>query len=187
MNLLEIGDKCCEALCVVIGFCLEDFSLSCFVAHGVGNTAGVYHACELHAGETCCKHLGKHEFVEGITSVVDVDFFGSAHREGENELLAFEGSASGTVREAVKPYFFHPSLEQTGDAEPEKWELEDYDVGFDKALLLTCHIDGLVGVEICKTNDFCFGKCDRKTVENLIINYGIFGVGMTANDKNFRH
>ena len=62
---------------MVIGFCLEDFSLSCFVAHGVGNTAGVYHACELHAGETCCKHLGKHEFVEGITIVVDVDFFGA--------------------------------------------------------------------------------------------------------------
>ena len=109
----------------------------------------MHHASELHASETCSKHLGKHQFVEGIAVGIDIDFFGSPYSEGENELLSFEGSACGTMRETMEPYFFYPALEQTGDAKPEKWELEHYDVGFDKALLFTRHINRLMGVEIC--------------------------------------
>ncbi len=68
---------------MVIGFCLEDFRLTRFIAHSVGHTAGVHHASELHASETCSKHLGKHQFVEGIAVGIDIDFFGSPYSEGK--------------------------------------------------------------------------------------------------------
>ena len=62
---------------MVIGFCLEDFSLSCFVAHGVGtlqvyimpaNSMPVKPAANIWANMSLSK---------AFTIVVDVDFFGA--------------------------------------------------------------------------------------------------------------
>ncbi len=86
--------------------------------------------------------------------------------EREQELLSLQGIAAGAVREAVSPHFFHPTLEQRGDVEPEEGELQHDNVGAAQTILLNGDVNGLVGVERVEAEHFDIGEIAFEAVEN---------------------
>ena len=88
------------------------------------------------------------------------------------------------VREAVEPHFFHPTLQERGDVEPEEGELEDDHVGATQTILLCRNVDGLVGVERIETEHFGTGEFALEGVENAAVGHRVVEVGVAADDES---
>ena len=91
------------------------------------------------------------------------------------------------MREAVGPHFFYPTLEQRGDVEPEKGELQYDNIGTAQTILLCGDVNGAVGVELIEAEHFGIGEMLFEVVENAEIGGGVVKIGVAADDEGVWH
>lgn len=171
-----------EALGVLLGLAGDFVQQLRVVAHLVGDAACSYGAAPVHAGElTGGAQVGKEGFpIHGIG--------GGSCGVGDDEGFAVEFVAGAAVREAVQEGFFHPAVQQGRHGEPEDGELEDDDIGPEKARLLGCCVDVEVWVEPVKVHRFTAWQPGFQFLQDGFVGNGIAGgVGVAGDDEDVFH
>jgi hypothetical protein len=178
-----------EALSVLVGLGFDGGELFGIGAQRVGHAAGAFDAHKFHAGEAGSVDQSLHEGGEigGFGACGGEERGAGTRGEREQELLSLQGIAAGAVREAVGPHFFHPALEQGGDVEPEKGELQHDNAGAAQTILLCGDVNGLVGVERVEAEHFGIGEMVLEVVENAEIGGGVVKIGVAADDEGVWH